>query len=154
MDTRYEAPNIVCIRKDSPYPAGKQLMEHVNKCLKKIQYVFTTGGLFYNESLKALALYLSLMDWKSVREWMLSDNLLQTRTKSSAVRICREICLRLETVTLNQLHLIESGTAQEQRYLMWIAVCKRYGFIREFMTEVLREKLMRMKRTWTAIWKN
>lgn len=105
---------------------------------------FTTGGLFYNESLTVVELYLSLMDWKKVRGRMLSDNLLQTRTKSSAIRISREICLRLETLTHKQLQLLESGSAQEQRYLLWIAVCKRYAFIRQFMDEMVREKYIRM----------
>ena len=111
---------------------------------KKYNMSFTTGGLFYNESLKAVAVYLTLMDWKKVRERMLSDNLLQTRTKSSAIRISREICLRLETLTHMQLQLLESGSAQEQRYLLWIAVCKRYAFIRQFMDEMVREKYVRM----------
>ena len=105
---------------------------------------FTTGGLFYNESLKAVVEYLSLMDWKKVRERMLSDNLLQTRTKSSAIRISREICLRLETLTKKQLQLLEAGSAQEQRYLLWIAICKRYAFIQQFMGELVRETYSRM----------
>ncbi|MBC8466719.1 MAG: DUF1819 family protein [Deltaproteobacteria bacterium] len=111
---------------------------------KKYNMSFTTGGLFYNESLTVVELYLSLMDWKKVRGRMLSDNLLQTRTKSSAIRISREICLRLETLTHKQLQLLESGSAQEQRYLLWIAVCKRYAFIRQFMDEMVREKYIRM----------
>jgi len=111
---------------------------------KKYNMSFTTGGLFYNESLKAAAVFLSLMDWEKVRERMLSDNLLQTRTKSSAIRISREICLRLETLTGRQLRLLESGSAQEQRYLLWIAVCKRYAFIQQFMGEMVREKYARM----------
>ncbi len=111
---------------------------------KKYNMSFTTGGLFYNESLKAVALYLSLMEWKKVRERMLSDNLLQTRTKNSAIRINREVCLRLETLTKKQIKLLESGSAQEQRYLLWIAVCKRYIFIQQFMGEMVREKYSRM----------
>ena len=111
---------------------------------KKYNMSFTTGGLFYNESLKAVAVYLSLMDWKKVRARMLSENLLQTRTKSSAIRINREICLRLETLTRKQLQLVESGSAHEQRYLLWIAVCKRYAFIQQFMGELVREKYSRM----------
>ncbi|MBC8421195.1 MAG: DUF1819 family protein [Desulfobacterales bacterium] len=105
---------------------------------------FTTGGLFYNDSLEALGLYLTLKDWKIVRERMLSDNLLQSRTRSSAIRINREICLRLATLTEKQLRLLESGLAQEQRYLLWIAVCKRYSLICEFMEEVVRDKFLRM----------
>jgi hypothetical protein len=112
--------------------------------LQNYNMSFTTGGLFYNESLKALGLYLSLRDWKIVRERMLLDNLLQSRTRSSAIRVSREICLRLATLTERQLRLLESGSAQEQRYLLWLSVCKRYSIIREFIEEVVREKLLRM----------
>lgn len=111
---------------------------------KKYKMSFTIGGLFYNESLIALAMYLSLLHWKKVRARMLSDNLLQTRTKSSAIRISREICQRLETLTRKQLQLLESGSAREQRYLLWIAICKRYAFIHQFMGEMVREKYARM----------
>lgn len=110
----------------------------------KYNMSFTTGGLFFNESLSAASLYLSLKNWKTVRERMLADNLIQARTKSSAVRVCREVCKRLETLGMKELTLLQNGTDEDQRYLLWIAVCKRYGLIREFMTDVVIEKLLRM----------
>lgn len=111
---------------------------------QKYNMSFTTGGLFFNESLSAASLYLSLKNWKTVREQMLADNLIQARTKSSAVRICREVCKRLETLNMKEITLLENGTTEDQRYLLWVAVCKRYRLIREFMTDVVREKLLRM----------
>lgn len=112
--------------------------------LQNYKMSFTTGGLFYIDSLKALELYRSLMDWETVRDRLVSENLLQARTQSSAVRISREICQRLATLTEKQLTLLESGSPQEQRYLLWVAVCKRYPFIREFMGDAVRERFLKL----------
>ncbi|MBC8316506.1 MAG: DUF1819 family protein [Desulfobulbaceae bacterium] len=105
---------------------------------------FTTGGLFYNESLQIAALYDTIGDWPKTRDQVLSENLLQTRTESSAKRRIWEICSRLELLTEGQIQLLISGSRQEQQYLLWIAVCKHYSFIRDFMIEVVREKFLRM----------
>ncbi|OGR05230.1 MAG: hypothetical protein A2511_09945 [Deltaproteobacteria bacterium RIFOXYD12_FULL_50_9] len=105
---------------------------------------FSTGGLFFNESLRVLDCYLIERDWARVRELILSENLLQSRTQSSAARRAREICHRLEKLTEKQLNLLSSGNTQEQLYLLWVAICKYYPFIKEFSVNVLREKFLRM----------
>lgn len=115
----------------------------------KYKMSFTTGGLFFNESLQVAELYDKIYDrrchcWQETRDQVLSENLLQARTESSAKRRVREICSRLKLLTKDQLQLLISGSRQEQQYLLWIAVCKRYCFIREFMVEVVREKYLRM----------
>lgn len=110
----------------------------------KYQMSFTTGGLFFNESLQVAELFNETGNWQKTRDQVLSKNLLQTRTESSAKRRAREICSRLELLTEDQLQLLLSGSRQEQQYLLWIAVCKCYSFIRDFMIEIVREKYLRM----------
>ncbi len=105
---------------------------------------FTSGGLFFNESILFAELYNEIHDWQKTRGQVLTENLLQARTESSSKRRTREICSRLKLLTENQLQLFLSGSRQEQQYLLWIAVCKCYPFIREFMVEVVREKYLRM----------
>ena len=105
---------------------------------------FTSGGLFFNESLQIVELNNEVNDWHKTREQVLSKNLLQARTISSAKRRVLEICSRIQLLTEKQLQLLISGTRQEQQYLLWIAVCKQYVFIRDFMVEVVREKYLRM----------
>jgi hypothetical protein len=105
---------------------------------------FSTGGLFYNESLKTLGVYEVEKDWSLTREKVLAKNLLQSRTQSSTARRAREICHRLETLTTKQLQLLSSGSVQEQLYLLWVSICKHYPFIKEFAVQVLREKFLRM----------
>lgn len=108
------------------------------------QMSFTTGGLFYNESLQVAELYGKTGDWLKTRKQVLSENILQARTESSCKRRAWEICSRLRLLTKNQLQLLGSGSRQEQQYLLWVAVCKRYTFIQNFMTEIVREKYLRM----------
>jgi len=106
---------------------------------------FSTGGLFYHESVKLAALYLELGDWLLVRETTLNNNLLQTRTLSSSKRICREVISRLKPLNHAELELLIEGNHQEQSYLLWLAVCRQYRFIAEFATEVLHERYITLK---------
>lgn len=115
----------------------------------KYNMSFSTGGLFYNESLKTLEVYEVEKDWSVVREKILADNLLQSRTQSSTARRAREICYRLETLTAKQLQLLSNGSVQEQLYLLWVGICKHYLFIKEFAVHVIREKFLRMDLLFT-----
>ncbi len=105
---------------------------------------FTTGGLFYNESLLIVDEYFATTDWGLTRKSVFAKNSIQARTESSIKRRVREICSRLELLSEQQLALFKNGSRQEQQYLLWIAVCKCYPFIRDFMIEVVREKFLRM----------
>ena len=105
---------------------------------------FTTGGLFYNESLLIVDEYFATIDWELTRKSVFEKNSIQARTESSIKRRVREICSRLELLSEQQLVLIKNGSRQEQQYLLWVAVCKCYPFIRDFMIEIVREKYLRM----------
>lgn len=106
---------------------------------------FTTGGMFYQDSVNLTNIYLDKKCWPEVKEIALLDNLLQARTKSTAQRVLGEIIARLTLLTDNQLQLLANGTRSEQNYILWLAICKRYSFIREFATEVLREKFLSLE---------
>jgi len=104
---------------------------------------FTTGGLFYSESLEILELYSD--DWEDVFVQGLEMNTLQTRVVSTAKRVLREIIGRLKELTAEEIELLRSGTVNEQKYLLWLAVCRRYAFIYEFAAEVIRERYLTLK---------
>lgn len=106
---------------------------------------FTTGSLFHRESVKLAALYLDLGDWNSVREKVIAENLLQTRTLNTLNRVCREVVSRLKTLTSNEIEFLIKGSHQDQAYLLWLAVCRRYKFIDDFAVEVLRERYITLK---------
>lgn len=106
---------------------------------------FTTGSLFHRESVELTALYLGLGDWSSVRDKVIAENLLQTRTLNTLKRVCREIISRLRTLSSDELEFLVEGSNQEQAYLLWLAVCRRYRFIADFAVEVLRERYITLK---------
>lgn len=111
----------------------------------KYSMSFTTGGLFHRESVELATLYLDLGDWNSVRDKVVAENLLQTRTTSTLKRVCREAISRLLTLSPTELEFFVEGNHQEQAYLLWLAVCRRYRFIADFAVEVLRERYISLK---------
>jgi hypothetical protein len=106
---------------------------------------FTTGSLFHRESVELAALYLDLGDWNAVRSKVIAQNLLQTRTLNTLKRVCREIISRLKTLSSGELEFLVEGRHQEQAFLLWLAVCRRYKFVSDFAVEVLRERYITLK---------
>jgi len=106
---------------------------------------FTTGTLFHLESVKLATLYLELSDWKAVRNKVVAENILQSRTLNTLKRVCREIISRLKTLSVGELEFLVDANHQEQGYLIWLAVCRRYRFIADFAVEVLRERYVTLK---------
>jgi hypothetical protein len=86
-------------------------------------------------------IYLDLGDWSLVKDRILASNALQARTTSSAIRMEREMRLRLATLTKNQLELLADGTTEDSVSMAWLAVIKHNRFVLEFVSEVLSEKL-------------
>lgn len=106
---------------------------------------FTAGSLFHRESVNLAALYLDLGDWNSVRDKVSTENLLQTRTLNTLKRVSREIISRLKTLSNGELEFLVDCSKQEQSYLLWLAVCRRYRLIADFAVEVLRERYITLK---------
>ena len=112
---------------------------------EKYSMSFTTGALFHLESVKVAGRYLEKGDWNEVRDEVISRNILQARTANSAKRICREICSRLKRLNRDELELLVEGDHQEQAYLLWLAICRRYRFIYDFSAEVIRERFLTLR---------
>lgn len=54
----------------------------------------------------------------------------------------REIRLRIDTLTRQQLEILAHGELVAQKQIALLGVCKVYSFIRDFVVEVLREKAL------------
>ena len=106
---------------------------------------FTTGGLFRRESLEAASLFLQSGSWDAVRKEIMAKNLLQARTLSTLQRECREVLSRLRLLNGEELRFLVEAEYREQGHLLWIAVCRRYPFVRDFAVEVLRERYITLK---------
>ena len=61
---------------------------------------------------------------------------------STAKKFLNEINKRLETLTKPQLELLAHGTREHQKQIAFLAICKAHLFIRDFVFEVLREKML------------
>ncbi len=105
---------------------------------------FTTAALLYRESLLLANLYAQTEDWAAVRARVVAANLLQMRTANASQRICREGISRLKQLTAAELLLLNDAAPGDQRYLLWLAVCKRYRFIYDFAVEIVQEKYLRL----------
>jgi len=106
---------------------------------------FTTGGLFYSESLLLTDLYFQVKDWDKVSTQSFESNILQSRVESTAKRVLREIIQRLKTLKEDELYLLKNGSPHEQKYLLWLGICRKYLFIHHFASEVIRERYLTLK---------
>jgi len=106
---------------------------------------FTSGGLCLHESLILARSFLGLGDWQLARNQVLAHNLFQARMASSAKRTMGEVLPRLQGLSDGGLsHLLSAGE-QDQRHLLWLAVCRRHRFIADFMAEVVHDRYVSLK---------
>jgi hypothetical protein len=112
---------------------------------------FTTGGLFHHESVKVASLYLEFGDWNITRDEVIRQNVLQARALNTSKRVCREVTSRLKTLSLNELKFLVEADRQNQAYLLWMAICRRYQFIADFAVEVIRERFLSLKADLTPV---
>jgi len=105
---------------------------------------FTVGGLLYRESLVVVDEYSKGLNWEQTVEKVNSQNLLQARTQSAGKRVLREIIVRLKLLNEEQLELIRHGSHHDQLHLLWLAACKRYELLRDFGSEVIRDKFLQL----------
>lgn len=112
----------------------------------RYQLSFTTGGLFLQEASTVADCYLQLGDWPATRARVRQENLLQVRTAAAATRISKEITARLQHLNEVELQTLLESSLRDQAYLLWVAACRRYAFIRDFAIEVLREQYLLLRR--------
>ena len=108
----------------------------------KYKLSFSSGALLIPESIKVMKLYARLGDWAQVKEQCLAKNLLQKQTVSSSKRMLSEIKFRLSRLTDQQKALLLSAGYEDQTRLLYIGVCKYYKFIRDFILEIIRNKVL------------
>ena len=106
---------------------------------------FSTGSLLLRESVMLATLYHDAGAWNSVRDRVITENLLQSRTLNTLKRVCREVISRLKTLNPGELEFLIECSPREQAWLLWIAICRRYRFIADFAVEVLHERYITLK---------
>ncbi|HZR19105.1 MAG TPA: DUF1819 family protein [Verrucomicrobiae bacterium] len=110
----------------------------------KYSFSFLAGALYLPESLAIANLFHRHNDWDKIREEVARHNLLRQRSKASETRMFREIRYRLEALNAKELDFLCSAGSRDQRQMLFIALCRRFPFIREFVEEMLRPKVLAM----------
>lgn len=57
-------------------------------------------------------------------------------------RMLREFNKRMTNLTDSQLSILAYGDFNNQKAIAYLSICKTYGFIRDFVVEVMRDKLL------------
>ncbi len=71
--------------------------------------------------------YTSSNDWSETRDLVIRENLLQVRVISSAQRMLGEVIPRLRLLSEKELSLFRTSADQDQRHLLWLAICRRHA---------------------------
>lgn len=102
---------------------------------------FTAASLRLNEMVKVAknAIDNDIADLKMVKESGAVFGSVKTRTSD---REFREVRKRLEVLTPEQKNILIHGDLISQKQIAFLAVCKRYAFIRDFVVDVIRDKVL------------
>ena len=109
---------------------------------QKYKMSFSTGGLLANESIEVAKLHEPGENWTETLERALSARTMSLPKHASNRRRLREITNRLETLSGDELDFLIYSHHQDQVAILWVAVCRAYRFIREFQSEVIRERFL------------
>lgn len=91
--------------------------------------------------------FLAHGNWQVTQAEVLEQNLLQSRTASSAKRIVGELVKRLQRLNNAELQFLVDANYEEKGYLLWLAICRCYRFLGEFAVEVLHERFITLQIT-------
>ena len=101
---------------------------------------FSTGGLFVAESAELASRYLQDRDWQLVSTHARETNSLQFRKSTSTERTVRELIARLKMLSEQELEWLVEESPSIQSLVLWLAVCRLYLFVAEFMAEMVQER--------------
>lgn len=104
---------------------------------------FSTGGIFLNETLAVARLHVAGEPWSVTISRALTEGATSLPKAASQRRTLREIVNRLSTLTdMERDYLLTEADRSDQLALLWLATCRAYRFVREFATDVLRERYL------------
>ncbi|WP_034059325.1 DUF1819 family protein [Lacinutrix jangbogonensis] len=103
--------------------------------IKKYKFSFTAASLRTRELVLVA---------KHVLEHPIEDieGVLGNGKRATGNRYYKEMCKWLNTLTENQKMMLLEGSYKVQNEMTFIAACKNFAFIRDFIIEVIREKYL------------
>ncbi|HOT77456.1 MAG TPA: DUF1819 family protein [Candidatus Wallbacteria bacterium] len=117
------------------------------KKTENTEYTATmTGNPFlYRETRIVVKMVCAGYDDGSIREEVINRNAFQCDKKNTNLKHLAEIKLRLSLLPADFAKLIDESDAETSRLILFYALLVRYRLLREFMAELLYEKLMLME---------
>jgi hypothetical protein len=105
----------------------------------KYNLAFTAGALLYNESLIFIQAIDHIEDYLK-NEFIVDSDVLITNAESSRKRIKSELDKRLKNLDIDYLEKFSLFIEQDQKIILFLAICKTYSIITEFALEVVYNK--------------
>jgi hypothetical protein len=102
---------------------------------------FTAISLGLREFEILIELYLDLGDWEKVSKEVINEDLFQQTSQASVIRQCREIRQRIQSLQKETLEDFIEWGPDERKFIAFLAICKTYPFVFDFVSQVLGEKL-------------
>ncbi len=113
---------------------------------EKYRLSFAAGGsLYISEGKLFVDLFLKFSDWNSVLKEIVKENVLQFNSDLTTSRRARELCLRLKSLSTEELSFYSEADFQDQSILSWIALCRTYVFIGDFSSKVILESFAKYR---------
>ncbi|MBR0458560.1 MAG: DUF1819 family protein [Victivallales bacterium] len=105
-------------------------------------FSLTSGSLLPSEMRLLASEYIRVGEWSIVQRECGTGNLLTFRTLGTRRKLGAVLISRLKEFSPGKLSYFTGADTEEGRFLCWVAVCRRYAFIRDFMAEVVRERYL------------
>ena len=102
----------------------------------KYRFSFTGASAMVPEFIKVAQL---VIEGAQVDE--LDDKTMGREKFETNRRQFRELKHRIKTLTLQQIEILATGNIEEQKQITHLALCKTYGIYRDFVVEVIAEKV-------------
>lgn len=120
--------------------------------IRETPYVmsFSLGGLNLHESLIVANTYLEYSDWDQVRQIILQENLFQSRMASSSKRLLSELVGRIRLMSEEEMVFFTRSGDQDSRHILWLVICRRYRFIKEFYQQTVQSNWISLREHVTA----
>lgn len=99
----------------------------------KYEFAFTTSSLRLKEMVLVAQALIEERDIDFINE-------LGNGKQKTGRSMFYELRKRIENLTQEQTQLLANGDLTTKKNIAFLAVCKTYGFIRDFVVEVLRDK--------------
>ena len=126
----------------------------IEKCMSGVQILaranryrlsFISGGMFIRESTQAFHIYARASNWGQVQTQLINEHIISYKTLSSAKRLSYEIILRLRSLEPHETEFALDADFEERRALLWIAICRTYEIIPDFVSTILTERLLALR---------